>query len=208
MPITAVGGKYALALPVLRNMFEARKQVFVDLLKWNVPVVEERYEIDQFDNIHATYLILTDKNGGHHASCRLLPTTRAHILGSLFPQLCTGPVPEGPDIFEITRFCLDRSLSSEGRKVARNRLVSEIVDHAIQQGISCYTGVAELNWFHQVQDFGWKCVALGPSRRIEGRAMAGLSIMIDGKTIASMRAAGIYCNDDAVLALPQVAGGN
>src|SRR3546814_10692398 len=34
---------------VLRAMFAARKSVFVDLLKWDVPVLEGRYEIDQFD---------------------------------------------------------------------------------------------------------------------------------------------------------------
>lgn len=31
---------------VLRAMFAARKQVFVDLLKWNVPVVAGTYEMD------------------------------------------------------------------------------------------------------------------------------------------------------------------
>ncbi|HWU72384.1 MAG TPA: acyl-homoserine-lactone synthase, partial [Sphingomonas sp.] len=35
---------------VLRRMFEARKEVFVDLLGWDVPVLDGRYEIDQFDD--------------------------------------------------------------------------------------------------------------------------------------------------------------
>ena len=34
---------------LLRSMFEARKRVFVDLLKWDVPVVEGRYE--RFDEL-------------------------------------------------------------------------------------------------------------------------------------------------------------
>ena len=33
-----------------RSMFAARKSVFIDLLKWNLPVLSGRYEIDQFDN--------------------------------------------------------------------------------------------------------------------------------------------------------------
>jgi LuxR family quorum-sensing system transcriptional regulator CciR len=47
-------------------MFAARKSVFVDLLKWDVPVLEGRYEVDQFDDQHATYLIVP---GESHGSC-------------------------------------------------------------------------------------------------------------------------------------------
>jgi len=43
---------------VLRAMFAARKAVFVDLLKWDVPVLGGAYEIDQFDDEHAAYLVL------------------------------------------------------------------------------------------------------------------------------------------------------
>ena len=45
---------------VMRGMFAARKQVFVDLLKWDVPVLGGAYEIDQFDDAHAHYLVLAD----------------------------------------------------------------------------------------------------------------------------------------------------
>lgn len=71
--------------PVLRRMFAARKEVFVDLLRWNVPVVDDRFELDQFDDGDARYLVVTDAAGGHRASARLLPTTRPHLLGTLFP---------------------------------------------------------------------------------------------------------------------------
>src|SRR5437868_10005838 len=94
--------------PSLHAMFEARKQVFVDLLKWNVPVLDGRFEIDQFDDEHALYVLAGDGAGRHLGSARLLPTTRDHILGSLFPELCSGPVPRGEHVFEITRFCLGR----------------------------------------------------------------------------------------------------
>lgn len=73
-------------------MFEARKRVFVDLLKWNVPVLDDAYEIDQFDTPVASYLVLTDGESRHRASARLLRTDGAHILGELFPCLCDGPI--------------------------------------------------------------------------------------------------------------------
>lgn len=92
-----------LQLPALREMFEARKRVFVDLLKWDVPVLQGRYELDQFDGEDATYLIVPRDDGGHAGSARLLRTTSPHILDSLFPELCAGPPPRGPEILEITR---------------------------------------------------------------------------------------------------------
>ena len=41
---------------LLANMFVARKRVFIDLLHWDVPVVNGRYEIDEFDGIDTVYL--------------------------------------------------------------------------------------------------------------------------------------------------------
>ena len=99
----------------LRTMFEDRKSVFVDLLKWDVPVLDGRFELDQFDDGHATYIIIADENGDHLGSARLLPTTRPHILGTLFPDLCAGPPPIGPGVFEITR-CLETCAAAFSRK--------------------------------------------------------------------------------------------
>ncbi len=33
----------------LRAMFAARKQVFIDKLQWDLPVLDGRFELDQFD---------------------------------------------------------------------------------------------------------------------------------------------------------------
>jgi len=53
---------------VMRAMFEARKRVFVDLLGWDLPVLAGLYEVDQYDDAHARYLILTDTDQNHLAS--------------------------------------------------------------------------------------------------------------------------------------------
>jgi hypothetical protein len=87
----------------LRTMFEDRKSVFVDLLKWDVPVLADCFELDEFDDPHATYLIIADEDGDHLGSARLLPTSRPHILSTLFMDLCAAPPPRGGDVFEITR---------------------------------------------------------------------------------------------------------
>ena len=107
---------------VLRSMFAARKSVFVDLLKWDVPVLDNRYEVDQFDDVHATYLILAEPDGTHLGSARLLPTTRPHILDSFYAGLCDDAPPRDADTFEITRFCLDRRLTACERRQPKARI--------------------------------------------------------------------------------------
>jgi len=174
-----------------RSMFEARKRVFVDLLKWDVPVIDGRYEIDQFDDEHARYLILTDRAGDHLASARLLPTSRPHILDSFYSSLCEGAPPRAPTIFEITRFCLDRRIGAVRRRQARDLLVTSLVRYALASGIKRYTAVAEMAWLQQILAFGWRCMPLGLPRTIDGAQLGALMIEIDDTTPQRLRNAGI-----------------
>jgi acyl-homoserine lactone synthase len=178
--------------PLLRAMFEARKRVFVDLLQWNVPVLEGRFEIDQFDDEHAQYIIVGDSGGRHLASARLLKTTRPHLLDTLFPDLCDGPIPSGPSTLEITRFCLDRSLGAPLRLEARNMLVSALVAYGLANGIERYSGVAEVGWISQILAFGWDCQPLGLPRERQGKFVGALSISITPKTPALLARSNIF----------------
>lgn len=179
------------SLPPLQAMFAARKRVFVDLLRWDVPVLDGRYEVDQFDDSHAEYLIVSDEHGRHLASTRLLQTTRPHILDSLFPQLCASPPPRGREVREITRFCLDPSRGALARREARNVLVSALVEHALVNGIRTYTGVAELAWLQQILAFGWRCRPLGLPLKVGLQTLGALAITITPETPALLAANGI-----------------
>lgn len=173
-------------------MFEARKRVFVDLLKWDIPVLGEQYEVDQFDTVDASYLVLLDEDANHRASARLLRTDRPHILGGIFPGLCDGTVPSGPTVREITRFCIEPTLCAPERRMARNQLVTTLVEHALSCGITDYTGVAGLAWFRQIAAFGWDCHALGPPCEVGGKSLVGLHIRVDAGTPSILARSGIY----------------
>jgi acyl-homoserine lactone synthase len=177
---------------VLRAMFAARKSVFVDLLKWQVPVLDGRFEVDQFDDEHARYLILAEPDGTHLASTRLLPTTRPHILDSFYARLCEGRPPQGENIYEITRFCLDRNLRAAERRVMRNRLVTALATHACETGIGRYVAIAELSWFEQIIHFGWRCRPLGLPQSIDGATLVALEIEIGPDTLDRLAQAGIH----------------
>ena len=185
---------------LLRTMFAARKRVFVDLLKWRVPVIDGRYEIDQFDDEHATYLLLADAEGGHLGSARLLPTTRPHILGDLFPALCDGDAPRGDDTWEITRFCLDRSLRASERRRIRDTLVTALAEHALSKGIAHYTAIAAVGWIAQILSFGWSSRPLGLPRLVGSELLSALIIDIDETTPARLRRAGLMPIEQVVAA--------
>lgn len=177
----------------LRAMFAARKQVFIDRLKWDLPALDGRFELDQFDNPHARYLILLDPDDlRHRASARLLPTTAPHLLGEIYPHLCPDGAPSEESKWEISRFCLDPAQTAAERLDARNQLVSAIADHALHHGISEYVGVAEARWFAQISSFGWSCRALGPPRPDGARSILALGIRIDEDTIPGLQRTGTW----------------
>jgi N-acyl-L-homoserine lactone synthetase len=177
--------------PVMQSMFAARKTVFVDLLKWDVPVIAGAFEIDQFDDEHARYLVLADDAGRHLGSARLLQTSRPHILDSLYPALCARRPPCSDDIFEITRFCLDRSLCARERRAVRDTLIRALVDHALASGISAYSATAEAGWLRQILAFGWRCRLLGAPLLIAGKRLGAVLIKIDPDTPERLTACGV-----------------
>jgi acyl homoserine lactone synthase len=176
----------------LLPMFEDRKRLFVDLLGWGVPVVESAYEVDQFDDAHCVYLVDADGADAHLGSMRLLPTTRPHILGTLFAELCDGPVPTGGHVWEITRLCLPCRLRAGRRLDVRHRLISAMVDHALAEGIGVLTGVVQASFRAQVLAMGWRCAPLGPAARIGGAEVGAFRIEIAPDTPALLAATGIY----------------
>lgn len=189
----------------MRAMFEARKRVFVDILGWDVPVLDGRYEVDPFDDGYAVYLILVDDAGRHLGSARLLPTTRAGILNSIFPHLATEPLPAGDAIYEITRFCLSPDIGSRRRRVARDLLVTAIARHAIEHGISTYTGLAEVGWLRQILTFGWQSELLGVPQKQDGMFLGALRIDIGPDTLCRLADAGIQGADGQTMAWTQAA---
>jgi N-acyl-L-homoserine lactone synthetase len=177
---------------LLDRMFQDRKAIFVDLLKWDV-AHDGRHERDQFDDQFAEYLIVNDRDSGEHfASLRMLRTDRPHVLGSLFADLCEGPVPAGRDIREISRMCLSPRHRGPERVACRNLLASAMTEYALLAGIRAYTGVADMGWMSRVLSAGWRCEPLGMPRRVGGATVGALMIHIEPDTIRRLQVSGKY----------------
>jgi N-acyl-L-homoserine lactone synthetase/ectoine hydroxylase-related dioxygenase (phytanoyl-CoA dioxygenase family) len=176
----------------MNAMFEERKLVFVDLLKWNLPVTGGRYEIDEFDDDAAIYLLMSRDDGSHLGSMRLLRTDRPHILSSFFGYLCADDVPAASDALEVTRLCLSPRLRASERRWVRDRLISALADYALSHEIRTLTGVARTSWLSQIVRMGWRCDVLGDPQLVDGAMTGAFRIHVDADTTRGLGDMGIY----------------
>lgn len=185
---------------VIDGMFKDRKRVFVDLLRWDVPV-EGEHERDQFDDEDAEYFIICDsRTGEHQASMRILRTDRPHLLDSVFPMLCENGAPRGPEYRELTRLCVSTRLRARERLRVRNRLFTSLVEYALLAGIKGYTGVSAMGVYSQVLALGWRCTPLGLPQIINGQVVAAVLAHIEPETINLFRRAGTYDSGSIIVA--------
>jgi acyl homoserine lactone synthase len=65
---------------------------------------EDGLEYDPFDRDDTVYVAATDDDGALVGTARLLPTTRPHLLNTVFPALLQGqPLPASPQVWELSR---------------------------------------------------------------------------------------------------------
>lgn len=177
---------------LMDRMFEDRKAIFVDLLKWDIPH-DGRFERDQYDDEDTEYLIVNELNSSeHYASVRMLRTDRPHMLEALFPELCDQGIPRGPDIREISRMCLSSRHRGPERMRFRNLLASAMTEYGLLAGIRAYTAVMEVGRMSRVLAAGWRCEPLGMPRKIGPTMVGALMIHIDPDTIRRLRRTGRY----------------
>ncbi len=178
--------------PLLQSMFADRKCLFVDLFGWELPVLDGQYEMDQFDTADSIYLIAADDDGLHAASIRLFPSTRPHMLDTLFPHLCPLGVPADERTWESTRLCLPQRHGAERRRELRNQLFTAMVDVALERGIERYTGLIPDRFRKEVLAMGWRAEPLGPAVRIPGGPVGAFLIHVDPQTPERLRWTGVY----------------
>lgn len=169
-------------------MLRDRKRIFVDWLKWDVPVVDDVYEIDQFDNENALYLI--DEGHGDHphmGSVRLLPTTGPHLLGDLFPQLAEEGPPRRDDVWEITRLCTTPSRKGAVALATRRRLAQAMAETALLYGVNRYVAVAHVEWLPGIIATGWETRPLGLPQLVNAEMIGAIEIVITPETLAFLK---------------------
>jgi len=171
------------------GMYRDRKRVFVDWLKWNVPVIDGKYEIDQFDTDDAIYLLELDPVTGRHlASIRLLPTTKPNLLGEVFATLCESKPPKSSDTWELTRFCVSPDVPrADGRKLM-NLMWTSVVEFASMNKIEHYTCVTHMAMLSLILSAGWDTEPMGLPQIFDGGLIGAILFHIHPETLSEARA--------------------
>ncbi len=95
-----------------RGMFLDRADQFKTRLGWDVHVNQAGEERDQYDDLNPLYVIWEESDGSHGGSMRVMPTTGPVMVNDVFGHLTGGSPIRNPQIWEVTRFCLNRSASA------------------------------------------------------------------------------------------------
>jgi N-acyl-L-homoserine lactone synthetase len=173
----------------LIEMHHDRKRVFIDQLGWQLPTVGSWLEVDEFDNEYTVYLIACSVDDDRHlASVRLLPTTRPHMLNTIFAGLCNGGPITGQDVWEISRLTF-APLGLSGAEVLRlcQYLAIAHVEFALLNNIRRYTLVGEAHRVPTLCSMGWKVRPLCLPTDCGGEKIVSLEVSIDEDTLPMMR---------------------
>ncbi len=129
---------------VFSDFLRLRHHYFVQDLSWNVPS-NGRAEMDQYDNLTARYVVVTDQ-GKVVAGARTLPTSAqwggwGYMIGDAAAGRLPGipqqamPVPvNDPGLWECTRLVVSDALSGAARNLALARVVRGLCQVAAREG--------------------------------------------------------------------------
>lgn len=173
----------------LLQMYHDRKRVFVDELGWQLKSPGSWLELDDYDNEMAVYLLARDGvTGDHMGSVRLLPTTGAHMMAGVFPDLCLNGVIRSQSTWEISRLVATMNGRVGTRLLRIHRMLAlALVEFALHNDIDSYVLVAESQRVPALLSVGWQVTPLSMPTEHSGELIEALKIHIDADTLPRMR---------------------
>jgi len=145
-----------------------RHQIFVEGLGWEDLRRPDGREVDQYDNLDSTRLLLlkgTQVIGG----LRLTPLTRPNLTFDHFADLVQRPLPDSLDRGgDWTRFYVTGVPSKLGPSGSAGYLYCAAMAFALSQGWTYLTFVAKPAMIGILLSIGWVALPLGRPRMIDG----------------------------------------
>jgi acyl-homoserine lactone synthase len=172
----------------MEQALRLRHKVFVDEMKWEALRKEDEREIDQFDDEHAIHMLAIEGETviGYH---RMLATTRPHLLSHILPELCEGERPEGQNIWELTRFCVEKTRRERGRGFCptTNRLLSAMVEWGLSYGVDRVIMELDLLWVLRLLQHYFRVTSLGLPKRMGDTEAIAIVVAFDKRTLARLQ---------------------
>lgn len=167
----------------LWNMYRLRAKVFKERMGWDIPVMSGM-EIDGYDALDPSYMIIRERDGNVRGCCRLLPTEGPYMLRDTFPELLHGQrAPEGSNVWELSRFAIETD-GPQGFGFADLALESmrEMVSFGDRMGIERFVIVTTTAIERMLRCAGISVARFGPTKRIGVENSVALSIDLGEQT--------------------------
>ncbi len=124
-------------------------------------------EIDGFDALDPTYVVVVSNYGRLFASLRILPTTGPHMLADVFHEtMGDAAVIRNPAIWESSRFCVDteavRAFGRDGVNEATRLLLLGLFETALERGCLAVVSVFDVAVERILKRVGCQFERLGP----------------------------------------------
>lgn len=158
---------------LLVNYLKARKEIFIDRLKWDLPNTEGM-EFDQYDTPMCRWLIIHE---GNHvlAGVRLMPTTaqcgiytymlrdgQLGLLKDFATDVLFFPAPVAGDIWEASRLFVAGGIPSEKRAYVQQLLMKNLMRTAAELEATSVIGIVPAAWSRWLRRLGLYATPVGP----------------------------------------------
>lgn len=188
--------KFGQHLSLLTEMYRLRRRVFKDRLDWAVSVSGD-LELDVYDALNPTYLLVMSDEGNLVGGVRLLPTTGPTMLADTFPALLGGQAaPRSEKVLESSRFCVDTKCASELAENGLNR-ATFILFAAMIEGVRAVNAesivtVTDTRMERILRRAGWPLERIAPPQQVgQTMALAGYLHASDKALAAMYRSADV-----------------
>jgi acyl homoserine lactone synthase len=178
-------------LALLAAMFRLRRKIFKDRLDWSVSVSGD-LELDVYDTLAPTYLVVVTDSHEVIGCVRFLPTTGPTMLADTFPILLDGQsLPRSDALVESSRFCIDTERAAElaqnGLRRATFILFAGMIEWARLVKTDAIVTVTDLRLERILRRAGWPLERIGTPKRIgDTVALAGY-LPISEAALATVR---------------------
>ena len=174
---------------LIEKCYSFRHKFFVDGLKWETLRRTDGRDVDQFDVPGVVHVIGVDQ-GEVFSYSRLLPTTRPHLLNTIYPQMLEGnPEPVGKSIWEWTRCAVDPK-RREGRKAAdpaTTGMTLGVIETCLQLGIETLHVQTHPMLLTRLMELGLKCKPLALPSQLEGQDVVPFLAGVSEHTLQTAR---------------------
>lgn len=162
---------------LLSSQYKLRHKCFLERQSYQAFSYKEM-EYDQYDNPSSVYLVYAGINGEALGVSRLTPVRHRCMLKDLWPNMVEDQsIFERDDVWEGTRFCVDKNLPPILRDKVTKELVAAYHEFALEYGITKIIGVMPtIIWKRVLQRNGSHCEILGAIKIIDGQKIQAVSI--------------------------------